>query len=61
VTDPTTREMAMVMIREAREAIANGTRHYDREGRLLQTPEQIIRTLLDEGQVRLEARDADER
>lgn len=44
-------ELAVLLIMETEAALASGTKHYNRAGKLLTEPEEIIRTLRDEGEV----------
>jgi hypothetical protein len=42
---------ARILLREVNEALARGTRHFNKDGALLTTPKQIIETMLAEGGV----------
>lgn len=42
---------AVLMIREVKEALARGTKHYDRNGNLLTTPFEILACLQREGEI----------
>jgi hypothetical protein len=46
-----TLDEAVLMIKEVRDALARGTKHYDRDGKLLETPFEILACLQREGSV----------
>jgi hypothetical protein len=47
----TNHELALIMIREMREALARGTKHYDVKGNLLATEKEIIKALIEDGRI----------
>jgi hypothetical protein len=44
-------EDALLLIRETKAALARGTRHFDAQGRLLETPLEILECLAREGKI----------
>lgn len=49
-------ERAAILVRDIMKALALGTRHYNEAGKLLETPREIVETLLREGKITLEPR-----
>jgi hypothetical protein len=49
--NPDVMEKAKALISAVKNALAAGTQHYDRSGQLLETPEQVLRCLQEEGSV----------
>ena len=46
---------ALILLAEVRLALNNGTKHYRKsDGKILETDEDIIKTLLDEGEIIIE-------
>jgi hypothetical protein len=45
------REKALVLLRGIRTALASGTEHFNRSGKKLETVEEVLQCLLDEGGV----------
>jgi hypothetical protein len=46
-------QLAMLMIDEIEKSLARGTRHYNKGGKLLKTPQDVLECLLKEGSVGL--------
>lgn len=42
---------AMLMIHEIKSALARGTKHYSKDGKLLETPDEIIAALVKDGEI----------
>ena len=47
----TPRDKALLLIREVQDALARGTRHYDKSGHLLSTTKEIVECMATEGGV----------
>lgn len=47
----TAEENALILIAEVRAALARGTKHYNRAGKLMTTDKEILECLLDEGSI----------
>ena len=49
-------EKAIVMLTEIDRALTRGTKHYDLQGNVLETPKEILEALLRDGQIIFEPR-----
>lgn len=50
-------EEALMLLASVRAGLANGVRHYDQRGRLLDTDEDILQVLINDGTVTLDDTD----
>jgi hypothetical protein len=56
MSDNKTQQLALLLIKEVKEALARGTKHYNKNGELLATPVEILKCLDEEGSVEFHPR-----